>query len=75
MSKPNEGDRVHLGGDAVFDQDLLGGSTKKGAAAGNYVTSIETGGDLDEDEDDMDTSAMPKLGIRQVKNKLFIYMI
>ena len=62
-------ERVHLGGKAVFDADLLGtGGTKGG---GNYVTAIETGADLEEDEEDMDGSNMPKLGVKQVKKERF----
>ena len=64
MSKNEDGDRVHLGGGAVYDKDLLGGSASKRSAG--YVASIEAGNDVDEDEDEMDTGAMPQLGIRQV---------
>jgi hypothetical protein len=64
MSKNDDGDRVHLGGGAVYDKDLLGGSASKRSSG--YVASIETGNDVDEDEDEMDTGAMPQLGIRQI---------
>ena len=100
MSNKDDGDRVHLGGGAVFDKDLLGGGAPKMSAG--YVASIEgllasninkiffciwklfqkffltqwrifvlAGGDVDDDEDEMDTSAMPNLGIRQVKIDVF----
>ena len=61
-------ERVHLGGKAVYDADLLG--TGGGKGGGNYVTAIETGADLEEDEEDMDSSNMPKLGVKQVKCNL-----
>merc|ERR1711973_657660 len=64
MSNNDDGDRVHLSGGAVFDKDLLGGGAPKMSAG--YVASIEAGGDVDDDEDEMDTSAMPNLGIRQI---------
>ena len=51
-------ERVHLGGDAVYDKDLLGGSANKGQG---YVDSIETGA-LDEDEE----TWMPKMNLKQV---------
>ena len=56
------GERIKLGGGPVYDTDLLGGSASK--ASGGYVASIATGGDLEEDDDEMDTSAMPQLGVR-----------
>ena len=39
MSNKDDGDRVHLGGGAVFDKDLLGGGAPKMSAG--YVASIE----------------------------------
>ena len=56
------GERIKLGGGPVYDTDLLGGSASK--SSGGYVASIATGGDLEEDDDEMDTSAMPQLGVR-----------
>ena len=64
MPKNDDGDRVHLGGDAMFDKDLLGGSAPKSGAG--YVASIEAGIDNDDDEDEMDTGALPQLSSRQV---------
>ena len=55
-------ERVHLGGDAVYDKDLLGGSANKGQG---YVDSIETGA-LDEDEE----TWMPKMNLKQVLSLL-----
>ena len=37
-----------------------------GNSGAGYLTAIETGGDLDEDEEDMDSTNMPKLGMKQV---------
>lgn len=64
MSDNNDSDRVNLGGGVVYDKDLLGGNAPRAGAG--YVASIEAGGDIDDDEDEMDTGAMPQLGIRQV---------
>ena len=59
LEKKNNG---NLTKKAVFDTDLLGtGNTGSG-----YVNAIETGADLEEDEEDMDSSNMPKLGVKQV---------
>ena len=62
MSEESNGDRIKLGGGPVYDTDLLGGSALK--SSGGYVASIAAGGDLEEDDDEMDTTAMPKLGVR-----------
>ena len=35
-------ERVHLGGDAVYDKDLLGGSANKGQGMTHYDSFIMT---------------------------------
>ena len=44
-----------------------------GNTGSGYVNAIETGADLEEDEEDMDSSNMPKLGVKQV-NQLMHYL-
>ena len=40
-----------------------------------YLSHIEAGGELDEDEEEVDSTNMPKLGLRQVKSEFEIYQV